>query len=319
MNRYRMPQKRRFLGFAWLLLLLLPGSVSLQGQMMTGITVSAPAEIVAGDAWQMDIEVVGAVAGERVETLLLNGLHIHTASLQLGSGGVARWVLPAGQLSVAGDSLAIVRSGDHEVQTILTVWPGPPETLNLLTSANTLAAYGEQRGMVVALGTDEWGNALQSTTARVEAFYPDGRRRIQMLPLQEGLAWMWIASRGEPGRLRVSSQLDAHITDSLDIKQAPGPAASITLAVDPPCLTQADGRDIIVLEAQVSDAYGALVADGTRVLFVWPDGAGTGSVLSGRAILRIPVPAETGTVEFTAMAGTAQSSARVQLAERACP
>ena len=303
------------------LLVLVGGLALVLAGAEPAIRLSGPVQITAGDAWALDIEMLPGEAGDQIDVLLLNGLRQYGTTLTLGSGGVARWSFPEGELLAAGESLVIARTGEVEARWSLTVLPAAPGALDLLTTANTLVAYGEQRGMVIAVASDVWGNPVGvDVPVRLETQFPDGRRQIQMLPLDgPGLAWTWLASAGPPGRLRASASL-AGVGAGLEIMQMPGAAGSIDLAVAPPCLPATDGRDLITLVAEVLDEYGTPVVDGTRVLFEWGGGSlGAAPTVAGRAALTIPAPAETGVKHFRAAATQAEGRATLTITAGVCP
>lgn len=302
------------------MLLLLAGGLALVLADSPGtLSLSGAETITAGDAWALDIEVSGGEPGEELSVLLLHGLRRYSTTLALGSGGIARWTFPEGELTAAGTSLAIIRFVGQEARFTLTVLPAEPDTLDLLTTANALIAYGSQRGMLMAVAADAWGNPVDTgQPVRLRATFPDGGQLVRMVRLDDGLGWVWQASDGPPGRLHVEGTLAAARAE-LEILQMPGAASQIDVRVLPPCLPYSDGRDMVTLQAIVQDAHEQPVVDGTRVIFRWGDSTGAAPTVAGVATLSIPAPEATGEYTVLAAAGQAEGGAPLNITAGICP
>ncbi|MBN8637690.1 MAG: hypothetical protein J0M07_20390 [Anaerolineae bacterium] len=168
--------------------------------MPTVITLDAPWTITAGDEWSLTVIIDGAAAGTKADTTLITGLRRYDAELTLGSGGIARW--DVGAVVSAGAGVVIVRFGDQQVRHALIVQPAPAETLQALTTANNLPAYGEGQSIVIALVEDAWGNLIEHwLRATITADYPAADSESYPLRYASGLFWTWLPSGGEPGRV----------------------------------------------------------------------------------------------------------------------
>ena len=268
----------------------------------TVITLDAPWTITAGDEWSLTVIIDGAAAGTKADTTLITGLRRYDAELTLGSGGIARW--DVGAVVSAGAGVVIVRFGDQQVRHALIVQPAPAETLQALTTANNLPAYGEGQGIVIALVEDAWGNLIEHwLRATITADYPAADSESYPLRYASGLFWTWLPSGGEPGRVLLTMNVDA-ATDMFELRQVPGEAQYILLHTSMRCLEQTDGRDVLTLTARVTDSHREPVIDGTLVTFAWEDGRGSASVVNGQATLEIPARAGT----YQALTGNVVSS-----------
>lgn len=274
------------------------------------IKLVAPTSIQAGDSWELSVIVPGANAGEVVNATLFNGLHHHQLLLKLGTGGIALWQFPKNTLIYAGTSLLTVRYQDVELQRALHVLPTKARTAELMTTSNNLAAYGEQQALLMALLADEWGNPPSlNTEIRAEVQFPNTQRKPLKFTYANGIAWSPMRSMGEPGRVRVTLAVD-DANSYLEINQIAAAPANIALELFPECILS-DGRDIVTLTAEVRDAFGYSVADGTLVAFSWNEGESYALTLDGRAKLRLPAPTTFGDVTYSAHSGGAQPASAV--------
>jgi hypothetical protein len=120
-----------------------------------------------------------------------------------------------------------------------------------------------------------------------------------------GIAWAELTSAGSPGRIRVSLN-ELRLGTSLEIQQVAAAADNITLQLASDCVL-ADGRDMIMLNAQVQDRHGVPVVDGTLVRFLWDRGAGSAITTNGTARMRLPAPTMHGEYRFWAVSDAARS------------
>jgi len=269
------------------------------------IRLRARMAIHAGDAWELTIAVADGEAGDQISVALLNGVQVLADRLTLGSGGAAVWRLPPGQITQAGDSLVIVRSGEDEVRRRLRVDPLQPATVDFFTTTNTLLAYGQDSATIMILPRDIWGNAPASSRFSLTVRYPDGTRLLPRFSYAGGIGWTEVTSQGGPGLVRLATEQGA-LSAALELQQTPATPHQIDLMVEPGCVLN-DGRSVIALRADVRDAYGYAVADGTLITFNWAAGFGYGRTVDGQAVLRIPAPAEVGQTLYQARVGRVQS------------
>ncbi|GAB4530048.1 MAG: hypothetical protein OHK0046_50380 [Anaerolineae bacterium] len=300
----------RLLALLSILVLAVFGALVVVAQVITltrpVIRLDAAWRIRAGEAWELNVTVDHAAAGEAVTVRVFNGLQRLETTLTLGTGGVALWQVPEGLITQAGVSVVMVQTADVEKRRLLRVIPERLTLLELFSTANIIPAYGEGDTTLMILPRDTWGNPptdVTSLEARVR--YPDGSIRTLLFDYAEGIGWVTMPSQGEPGRVRV--QITEEVAALLELVQAPGTPESVRLHIRPGCVLN-DGRDRVTLEAQVSDAEGSPVVDGILVTFTWPGGFGTGRTIDGRAMLSLPAPTQAGTVTFTATAATITSA-----------
>lgn len=262
-------------------------------QKATLLKLSGARSIQAGESWTLTIEL--DTTQTKVDLLLLNGLVWHHATLTTDESSTTTWEFPKDTLIYAGTSLVIARSEALEEQFSLEVKPLPQSQLEAITTANHLPAYGEGQSLLISLLADRWGNPLRADETLVwEINYPDGTVNTLTPQTTWGIAWAWLISQGRAGRVRIS--LDGN---GLDIQQVPLGAAQITLTINPPCLLN-DGRDLVTLIAQVADAYGEPVADGSLITFLWESGQGYAPTIGGIATLTLPTPTDARTHFYTA-------------------
>lgn len=303
-----------------LLFLLLAGVVGYtptNAQVSLGVAVRVAPFVSAGEMTTITIKVVGTT-DRTVDVVLLNGMRRFDQRVGLNRRGVGIWRIAAGELSQSGASLVIVLVEGQTYHHIIPVIASQSATIDLLTSARTIPAYGEGRAMIMVLVSDDWGNMINNSDLWFNVRYPNGSRNTIRVPLNNGLGWRWIASSGTPGRLRIAATARQQIA-TLEMFQAAGPPAAIVLTVTPACLLS-DGRDVFQLSAVVTDGEGARVADGTLVTFYWPDGQGYGVAANGVAILRLPAPPFAGHYDYWASSGDITTHPiQLTIAEDRCP
>lgn len=277
------------------------------------LTIVMPTSIVAGEPLSIIITQPTAQAGDKLTITLLHGFSRHDAQLTIGTGGITNWHIPADELIHAGEALLLV--GD--VRQSLTILPNTPAQTDLITTANSLTAYGEGKAMLITLVRDAFGNPIIGR-ASLNVLFPNFTRLTMSLPIRDGLGWTYFSSVGGVGRTRI--RLSAGVGESaLEIRQNPSHPALIELDIVPECLF-ADGRDPLQLVASVYDGYHHPVADGTQVIFRWLGGEGSALTLDGTARLSIPAPTRTGVHYYSAMSGEAQSNTTpLIIAERCAP
>lgn len=290
-----------------LLILLLGLTLSTPAQLRVSLmTLDAADAIVAGDEWTLSVRAPLGQVGDAVRVSLLSGLQRYETTLTLGSGGVARWEMPQGTLTTAGNALVVARLGDTEATRTLVIQPDITTRLEALTTTNALQSYGEGQAMIVALPQDTYGNLVMETArTRLIATFPDGTERLRSFRSVNGILWRWFPSQGTPGRVRLRVQADG-VQAALELRQIAGVAADVSLAVRPDCVVSTDERDSVTLTAMVRDTAGEPVAEGTLVQFAWGGGLGTAPTLNGQAQLRLPAP-PAGQVEIVAAVGRVQS------------
>ncbi|MFN8529677.1 MAG: hypothetical protein U0670_13795 [Anaerolineae bacterium] len=283
------------------------------------VTLRAPAVVQVGAAWSIEVNVSDTAAGERVTLMLFSGLDHFAQTVVTGTGGVARWDLPQGMITQAGEALIIGRYGDEETRRTVRVLPGRATEADLITTANALLAYGNARGTLIALLRDSFGNPPRSSTETlITITYPNGETVDFTLPQRVGLSWTPFESQGSPGRVRAHVQAD-QAEAALELRQMPGEAARITLEVSPSC-TASDGRDTIHLSAEAEDAHGFPVVDGTLIRFAIGDGFALGRTANGTTAIGIPAPTEMGLHRFRATSGSAQSAVEwLRITDGVCP
>jgi|GEM_PF-673093 len=279
---------------------------------------SAEWEITAGDVWEVTVEVIDGSPGQVIQVIIMNGLQRHDETLQLGSGGIAVLRIPEATLNYAGQSLIIAQAGDEEIRETLTILPDEPQTIDSMTTANSLTAYGERQGMIMSFAADVWGNPVtDDTLLNLAIRYPDSRLVEATYETKTGFIWDWLPSNSMPGRTRLTFSID-DLSDSLEINQTPGIPAQMMVEASPSCLLN-DERDVITLTAHVSDGQGYPVTDGTMIRFEWLDGFGTAPVINGIATLRLPAPQVLGLHRYRAVAGNVLSEpAVVRVARGEC-
>jgi len=313
--------KRLLLLFAFMLaaifgiLYVLSGSES----DSEGIILESKETIYAGDEWLLSLTIDDASAGDTVDVTLLNGLQTFNESLVLGTGGVAVWKIPEGQIIQAGESLIIVQFNDKVVKRSLTIQAGKPTEGVLFTSVNALPAYGEGSATVMFLAQDEWGNIPSvSRPLYLNIRYPDGSPpQKEVLTYHDGIGRFYLNSQGQSGRIRLAVDQGLISTD-LELTQTAGAPNRINLAITPDCVLN-DGRDVITLKADVSDQNQYPVANGTFVTFLWSGGLGYGRTNDGTATLTIPAPNEIGYRLYRASTGSVLSkSVSIQVTGDSC-
>lgn len=271
---------------------------------------SAEWEIIAGDAWQVTVEVEDGSPGQAIQMIIMNGLQRHDKMLQLGSGGIAVLRIPEATLNYAGQSLIIAQAGNMEIRDTLTILPDEPRSIESLTTANTLTAYGQGLGMIMSFAVDGWGNPVSDNTPlNINIRYPDSSQTENTYETRTGFVWDWFPSASLPGRTRLTFSI-AEIHDSMEIDQKPGTPTIMLVEATPDCLLN-DERDVITLTATIMDSQGNLVTDGTLIRFEWLDGFGTTSVINGVATLRVPAPDTLGLHRYRAVAGNVFSDPAV--------
>jgi hypothetical protein len=278
---------------------------ALHNSSMSEVTLEFPDTITAGDAWTLRIHIPAAQAGDQVNIQLYHGLRRLDAELTLGSGGVAAWEVAAGALTQAGTSLILVRYQETEVRASLAVMPSAFTRADFFATVNTIAAYGDEMTTLLLLPRDNWGNAVTAGGFSASIRYPNGVTKILPMRGATGIAWAELTSAGSPGRIRVSLN-ELRLDAPLEIQQVAAAADNITLELGSDCVL-ADGRDMIMLNAQVQDRHGVPVVDGTLVRFLWDGGAGSAITTNGTARMRLPAPTMHGEYRFWAVSDAARS------------
>lgn len=283
--------------------------MSVMQSVIHPIQLEAAWDINAGEAWELSIVVTNGMVGDPVQVILLNGLQVLDETLALGTGGMALWRVPAGQITQAGESIVIVIHGNEERRQSLIVRAGEVVDGDFFSTANTLIGYGKSKITLLLLPRDEWGNAANEPSRfLVDIRYPNGKQIQGGFIYHGGIGRYTLTSYGEPGRVRLTLTKPA-FPSTLELMQTADEANSIDLHLSPSCIYR-DGRDLVSLIAIVHDAHGNPVVNGTLVIFIWEDGQGYGLTVDGQATLRIPSPPETGEFIYQASVADTQSSLR---------
>ncbi|MEZ4667034.1 MAG: Ig-like domain-containing protein [Anaerolineae bacterium] len=275
--------------------------------------------ITAGDAWSVNIRIPNGTAGEQVVGVLQNGFKTIIAHLTLGTGGVANWQIPLGEITQSGETALIIYYGKEEYRQSLQVQPGVPTVVELFTSANSMPAYGEGSATIMVLPRDNWGNAADNTSEfQLDSLYPGGQHNSNTFTYKGGLGWMTLHSQGNPGRVRAALEYGS-LSASLELTQTPGEPQFASLRLSPDCVFN-DGRDRISLVATITDSHGNPVTDGTLVTFSWRHGHGSASTVDGQATLRLPAPtSHTGQFSYRATSGeTHSNTVFLKITEETC-
>jgi hypothetical protein len=294
----------------------------------TNIALDTPTSIVAGQAWTLQVNVSGANPGDTVTATLLDGLKRQDAALVLGSGGIAVWRIPSNVLTVSGTAIVFVHSKNTQLTRTFQITPAEIGTVEALSTANKIVAYGLGRNMIIGLAYDLFGNAVDDRAAlRLSARYADGRQMSSALQLSNGLAWSWLSSAGVPGRVVTTLALGTFSQNSLmmnpitaeqEFVETPDIAATIDLQVQPTCVPP-DGRTLLTLSAYVKDTHNQPVSDGTRTLITWAGGSGAAPTINGIASLRIPAPAAVGSYSYQAVSGNVTpASVLLRVTDQGC-
>ncbi|MCB9436535.1 MAG: hypothetical protein H6673_06000 [Anaerolineales bacterium] len=259
---------------------------------------SADTTLTAGDAWQVTIE---GTPNQSVDLALLTGLQVLSTTLTLDDTGTATWPIEAGRIINSGTALLTAQAGEQQATLTLQVRPARLQKLDLLTAANTIRAYAEDEAQVIALGVDEWGNPATQRLSLVTT-YPQTAPHASHIALRNGFGWWWLPSHSLPGRIQVQVA-----STTLVIQQTAGTPRILSLSLSVDCLPLNIPATLVV-SAEARDAYGQIVPDGTLLHVTWTGGGqGWVSTIEGRAILRLPTPAQRGLYRFVVASDTYQS------------
>lgn len=280
------------------------------------IELSGVTSIQAGDAWELVILAEGIPAETTATADMFNGMRHFQTELVLGTGGIARWQFPAGELRQAGTSLVIVHIGENRASFSLELRPAPLAHLQSFTSSNSIRAYGEDSTSLIAFAYDSFGNPIDNAPLNLRLTAPSGEYESYQIRSQNGLVVQEFYSLGQAGLMRISLNF-GEIFDNRTLVQTAGSAQNLTLELSPQCVL-ADGLDDIRLIATAADSAGNPVLDGTVVRFSWGTGEGTGILVDGQASLRIPAPQELATIRFTAQVGEVSADANLIVRQSRC-
>jgi hypothetical protein len=283
-------------------------------QAQTQLSLEAPLSVQAGEALNVTVH---APANSPVTLRLYNGIRRLATSLTASAENTAVWHIPANIITGAGTSQLIASVAGETVTQAIRIYPTEIDHLDFLTTANNLAAYGEARGMLIALASDTYGNPAPSLLAALSAQYPSAKRQTILLPIESGFGWRWFTTEGPPGRVRLNLNA-ASVIQSLELMQMPTAPSQIELSLTPECVVN-DGRDVITLYARVEDRFGSVVVDSTLVKFTWERGEGSVQVFNGNASLRVPAPTSAGNYQFTAASeGAVSAPVMLKVQAEAC-
>lgn len=288
-----------------------------QGQEEISISIDAPQEIIAGDAWSLIVTVEGLSVGETIQTVMIHGVAIYSEELQLGTGGVALWQFEAGVLTQAGVSQVIITTETTTARFNLMIQTSQASQLIAFTTSNSLTAYGELDTTLLSLLSDAYGNPIDNAIIRTEQTSPSGESHISFMRTHYGLGSQTISSLGNPGILRLLLRYGTDIETPLTIIQLGGVAHTIELSLSANCLL-ADGLDDLTITAIALDQANYPVTDGQVILFDWDSGGGTGITLDGSASLRIPAPRQVGIFTYTASSGSLIAEQSLEITDGQC-
>lgn len=280
------------------------------------IEIDAPSQLIAGDSIEIQVTVTGALEGETVEAVLLNGVTIHARTLTLGTGGVAVWALNEGQITQAGTSLLQLTYGDVSTQHNIEVMPQDIDAIEAFTSSNSVMAYGDGETRLIVLLSDRYGNPILQQRLSVQATSPQGETRTRLYEVRDGLGDFPIISIGTAGilRLRVAA---FDVERRLTLVQRAAEPANMDMTISPRCVL-ADGVTTVTLTTVVTDNRGNVVTDGTLINFSWDNGQGSRASVNGMASLTFPAFSDIGMYKITAQAGEQQAHGHLRVSER-CP
>jgi hypothetical protein len=273
-------------------------------------------QIEAGETWSMRIVVFEAEPEIPVDIVVMNGVQVNTESVMLNGQNEVIWEAPVSWLTSAGTTQIIVQHGDAVATHQLTISAVAPSQLFSFPLGNSITAYGEGNTNLVILAYDDYGNPIDAYGI-VRITYPDGMRRLQTIIVEDGFAQIAVMSQGEPGILRLATDIDGH-THTTTLVQQPSIASNIAFTITPDCVLS-DGRDSLTLGATVTDAYGFAVADGTIVTFRQGESIARGVVFEGQALVNLPALTEPGTYTWEVSVGQAFETAILRVTDGVCP
>lgn len=275
------------------------------------VSMSAPAEVVAGAAIDLEVmtEGAGQVTLEIVDAFASTFIEIDTADRTTAFRVPERLVTASGTIGFR------VRGADGtSAATSTEVRPSSPVSVDIRVGPTTVIADGRDRTMAVALAVDRFGNPI-ADGGEVRFTSVDGGdvRREGSSPVAGGLAALVIESDTAAGRVEVFAGTDGDVVSRpVAYTEHAGQIASIELIPPEPTMV-ADGRTIVEIETSVlTDSFGNVVGDGRRVELAieGPDGIGiaTAKTIGGTARFDVVAPARPGALTLEAISAAARST-----------
>jgi hypothetical protein len=265
------------------------------------LAVSMPAAVRAGDTVRVDVTTDPGAA----ITVLVSGSY-RTTTLELqATTATTRIAVPF--TDHTGSLEVVAFAGDRTASASTYVEPGPmvapPEPL---VGARSIVADGEDRAMVVAIPSDQFGNPVRSPEGtEIEVTHPDGSVAVVVARATHTLEWAWVRSITTAGVAGVSieGQAPGMVRSLIEIPGAPVPFGLVAETAWRP----ADGATLVSVASDVLvDAYGNRLLDGTAAVVrsAYPDGTmsiQTVVTVGGvaRGLLEAPTAAGVVTVSMT--------------------
>ncbi len=198
--------------------------------------------------------------------------------------------------------------------TTVTFEPGPPATITLTAAPSSIAADGVSTSTLTADVKDEYGNAVADGT-NIAFSASAGTLSSPTANTTGGIATVTLTSSTVAQSVDVSATYDT-ISDAKTVTFEPGPPATITLTATPNAIP-ADGVSTSTLTADVKDAYGNSVVDGTAVAFSVSAGtlsSPTANTTGGIATVTLTSDTTIQTVNVSATYDTITGTATVEFA-----
>lgn len=287
------------------------------GQAVTVTVTTEPVELVAG---YNQVAQVRALAVDRYGNRVAQGTVLAFAA---SLGQLVAFSSPTldgvAQVSFLGETVAgtsyitVTAPGGAQGGTAVRIRPAAPATIDLEALPAAVAVGGETARLKATV-RDIFGNAaadgavvtfttnlgvLRAAAAGVLKTSPAVTGTAQTVG---GVAEILLASGEVAGTADVRAAVDA-LAAMAEVVFMPGPAAALTLTVDPPQV-RIGGRT--ELQAWVTDRFGNPVTDGTTVTFLAHRGAlsqMTVPALGGIAAVTLTVASPPGPVQVAAHCG----------------
>jgi len=188
--------------------------------------------------------------------------------------GRAHFVVTPLYTQRAGQVHLVVRAGALDAAHDLTIVPGPPvDPLLPLVSPRSIVADGNHATMAVVAPRDVFQNPVADGTevvVRVQHPILPGAEPATGLAIvrtrtQNLLAWAYLASRTQAGRMLIAATAGASHSPERFVLAVPGPPRPFTIVADR-LTAPADGRQLVSVESEaIHDRYGNQLLDGTKV------------------------------------------------------
>jgi hypothetical protein len=266
-----------------------PASVVADGTSTTEATVTvedADGNAIAGDALELETD-----GGQQVGPVSDNGDVTYSATVTATTS--------AGRSTIT----AVDRSVTPAVSgtAMLTQRPGAPAQIGLALEPAAVVADGEDRTTATATVTDVHGNAVPEQTV---AFAASGEQVVgPVTDRGDGTYAAQVTASTVAGEATVTATVGT-LSDAAPLTQRPGPAAEISVALDPAEIV-ADGEAATIATATVRDAHGNAVA-GDELAFA----------ASGEQVVGPVTDHDDGTYSATVTATTSAGEATITATDR---